>query len=247
MPPFRHRDGVDAAKSVPSYAADTSTPRKYFPASSVNVTPHNGRRPVASSSTKQSNATLVGLVTETTRDHMKRHYPFNESCPRCHWIKKGEKWSQNFGRVPISLRTPLTGEYWCTPRKPRRGGHWALGCTVCALANESYAPGSTTPSQTPDTSATRKRTFMDQESSVFDTKWARHEVRTMPQASRLVQHARHPQHRRALRDLNRQGSNEAAAEDTPNMVSSVEWCPCLVTGCPLSQRAGGSSPGLPPH
>ena len=50
----------------------------------------------------------------------------------------------------------------------------------------------------------------------FDTKWARQEIRTIPQVSLLVQHARGDQHMRALRFLNRQGSNDAAAEDIPS-------------------------------
>ena len=108
-------------------------------------------------------------------------------------------------------RTPLTGEYWCMPRQPRRGGHWALGCTVCTLVNESYIAGSKTPSRTPGTSAKQERSLRE-----FDTKWARHEVRTIPQSCLLNQHARGAQHMRALRFLNRQGSNVAAADDTPS-------------------------------
>ena len=137
---------------------------------------------------------------------MRRHGPFNERCPRCYWIKKGEQWSQQYGRVPEGRRTPLTGEYWCVPRQPRRGGQWALGCTVCALVNESYKLGL----KTAGTSAKHKQR------SQFDTKWSRHEVRTIPQASLFSQHTRSAQHARALGLLNRQGSNEAAAEDTPS-------------------------------
>ena len=237
MPPFRHRNGASAAKSVSSSAAGSSTPRKYFPASSAKATtksvpsydagsstpreyfparsaketPHKGPRSVASSSTEQSKEELVGPVTETTRDHKKRHHPFNDDCPRCHWIKMGEKWSQTCGKVPECCRNHRTGEYWCKPRQPRRGGHWALGCTVCALVNESNAPSKKTPSQTPATSKKQKRTLRE-----FDTKWARHEVRTIPQSSLLHQHARQHLHTRALRYLNRLASDEAAAEDTPS-------------------------------
>ena len=133
MPPFRHRDGVSTGESAPSFAAaSSSVPRECIPAT-------------ATSSAERSKEKLVGPVTETTRDHKNRHFPFNESCPRCHWIKKGDQWSQKYGRVPEGRRTPLTGEYWCMPRQPRRGGQWALGCTVCALVNESYSRGSKTP------------------------------------------------------------------------------------------------------
>ena len=237
MPPFQHRNGVDAAKSVsssaagssahrthplassakattksvPSFDAGSPTFRKYPPVRSAKATPHKGPRSVASSSTEQSKEELVGPVTETTRDHKKRHHPFNDDCPRCHWIKMGEKWSQTCGKVPEGRRTPMTGEYWCVPRQPRRGGHWALGCTVCALVNESNALSKKTPSQTPATSKKQKRTFRE-----FDTKWARYEVRTKPQSSLLHQHARQDQHTRALTYLNRQASNEDAAEDTPS-------------------------------
>ena len=181
-------------------------PRKHVPASAAKQKLHSGRQPAASSSIERSEEELVGPVTESNRDHMRRHWPFNESCPRCHWIKEGDQWSQQNGRVPEGRRTPLTGEYWCMPRQPRRGGQWALGCTVCALVNESYKPGS----KTTRLEAKHKRT------SRFDTKWARLEVRTIPQASLLSQHARGAQHMRALALLNRQGSNEAAAEDTPS-------------------------------
>ena len=155
-------------------------------------------------------------------------------------------WTQSYGRVPEGRRTPLIGEYWCMPRQPRRGGHWALGCTVCALVSESDAPGLKTPSQTPGTSAKHKRIFRQ-----FDTKWARHEVRTMPQACSLNQHARGPQHVRALAYLNRQVPTRLLRRilraNARVMVSSEGVCPSLGTGCPLSQRVGGSSPGLPPQ
>ena len=101
----------------------------------------------------------------------------------------------------------MTGEFWYAPRQPRRGGHWALGCTVCALVNVSYTRGL----KVPNKSAKLRRSMRH-----FDTKWARQEIRTIPQVSLLVQHARGDQHMRALRFLNRQGSNDAAAEDTPS-------------------------------
>ena len=214
MPPFRHRKGVGTVTSGPSHAAGSSIPptrqyirsssaagpsilRKSVPARSAKVASHRG----------SSKDDLVGPVTETTRDHMKRHWPFNEHCPRCHWIKKGDEWRQRHGRVPEGHRTPLTGEFWCMPRQPRRGGQWALGCTVCGLVNESCIRGEKTTGK----SAKLKRRRQD-----FDTKWARQEVRSIQQASLIAQHARGDQHMRALRFLNRPASNEAAAEETPS-------------------------------
>ena len=189
---------------------------------------------------------LVGPVTESTRDHMKRHNPFDVNCPRCHWIKNGDKWSESCGKVPAGRQTPLTGEYWCMPRQPRRGGQWALGCTVCALVNESNAPGTKKPSQTPGTSAKNKRALRE-----FDTKWARHEVRTIPQPSTLNQHVRQTStsvhwHISIGRVRTRLQQRTLRA-NARVMASSKGMCPSLGTGCPLSQRVGGSSPGLPPH
>ena len=96
------------------------------------------------------------------------------------------------GRVPEGRQTPVTGEYWCVPRQRRRGGHWALGCTVCAnLKRSNWIK--------------------------YDTRWARYEIRTIPQACIMTAHARSDQHIRALnvRLLHRPGSDEAAAQDTP--------------------------------
>ena len=103
-------------------------------------------------------------------------------------------WSQRFGKVPEGMRTPLTGNYWCTPRQHRRGGTWAIGCTVCALVNESHTNASTT---RPKEKHNRRKL------REFDTKFARFEIRSIPQPSLFTQHARGPLHVRALRLLNR--------------------------------------------
>ena len=187
MPPFRHRRGASAPRY---YAAGSRGPRTDFPASSAEVTSHSGPRPAARSEKELEE--LVGPATETTRDHQRRHWPFNESCPRCHWIKKGDQLLRKYGRVPEGRQTPVTGEYWCVPRQRRRGGHWALGCTVCAnLKRSNWIK--------------------------YDTRWARCEIRTIPQACIMTAHARSDQHIRALnvRLLHRPGSDEAAAQDTP--------------------------------
>ena len=151
-----------------------------------------------SSTAQQAMKELVGPVTETREDHMKRHDPPNESCPRCHWIQKGAELTKRFGKVPEGMRTPLTGNYWCMPRQPRRGGTWAIGCTVCALVNESHAPASTT---RPNRAAKGKH--YRRKLREFATKFARFEIRSIPQPSLLNRHARGQPHVRALRWLNR--------------------------------------------
>ena len=189
MPPFRHREGVCTA-------ADSSSPRKDVPASSGAGTSHSGPRTIARSAAAQSKEELVGPVTETTGDHKRRHRPcyFYTNCPRCQWIQNGDQWCQEYARVPESHRTPWTGEYWCVPRQASRGGQWALGCTVCALVNESCARGSGTPGK----SATGKKFLLKR--YVVDSKWARHEIRTVRKSS-IKQHADTEQHKRALRVL----------------------------------------------
>ena len=186
---------------------------------------------------KQPIEELVGEVTESTPDHKKRHCPFNQGCPRCHWIKRGEKLCQKYGRVREEL-IPLTGEFWPQPRQPSRGGHWALGCAVCALLNEAYTSGMNIPYG----SAKHERRHR-----IFDTKWTRYEIRTID-LIHLREHARSDQHLRALRYLLRRGSNSADAEQTSNDSegSGVTTCSRLGTGCPPPQHVGGSSPGLPP-
>ena len=226
MQPFRHRARVGPATSRPSSAAGSSIRHvgtaQRGPSSAVRsgkaqpgpsytagsstmliesrpaMAQPGPRHHKASSTAQQAMKELVGPVTETTQDHMKRHDPPNESCPRCHWIQKGEQLSQRLGKVPEAMRTPLTGNYWCMPRQHRRGGTWAIGCMVCALVNESHTPASTT---RPNRAAKEKHNR--RKLREFDTKFARFEIRSIPQASLLTQHARNQVHVRALRWLNR--------------------------------------------
>ena len=216
MPPFVQRKGVHAASSGPSSAAGCSFTKGSYPshaAGGANSSPSRkkqntslssaaGTATNAGSATPLSMKALVGDVTETTEEHMKRHFPFNESCPRCQWIRHGDKWNEKYCIVPSSQRTPLTGEYWCVPRQPRRGGKWALGCTVCALAHESNTRGSN--NRVSGLSARQQR----RRDRRFDTKWARQEIRSVLDVSGVKQHARGVKHNRALRLLNRLESNE---------------------------------------
>ena len=196
MKPFVHRKGVDKARSGPSSAAGFSTPPRSLPVSSCKGRTTRAQRleqRMAAAkqrldAVKGPIEKLVGEVTESTPDHKIRHWPFLWNCPRCHWIKKGEEFCQKYGRVHAKL-IPLTGEFWLQPRQPRRGGHWALGCAVCALLNEAYTSGMDIPYE----SAKHER-----KSRIFDTKWTRYEIRAID-LTKLREHARSDQYLRALR------------------------------------------------
>ena len=207
MPPFRHSKNVTQRTTEPSHVAgkiDSIRQKQQAnqsPAASTSVTrnPPKGKSPKGSTdseagsragtSAQQNVEELVGPVTETTESHQRRHCPFNDSCTRCHWIQEGSKWVRKHGRVPAGHRTPLTGEFWLQPRQPRRGGQWALGCSICALVSESCNRAVE--------SAKHKRKLRG-----FDTKWARYEIRSITQVGHIDQHARKDMHVQALRILN---------------------------------------------
>ena len=113
------------SKSVPSYDASTSIPRKSLPASSARVTSKSDPRPVAGSSAEQSKGELVGPVTETKRDHMKKALAVQRELPPVSLVQAGrqvdsELW-KSAGRPsdPVDWRVLVHA----SPASPR----WSLG------------------------------------------------------------------------------------------------------------------------
>lgn len=73
----------------------------------------------------------VGLVSETKEQHLARHNGGLHTCPRCRWHKWGATWVATYGSFE-SITGPREKVIWLAERPPRWGGHWGLGCAVCA-------------------------------------------------------------------------------------------------------------------
>ena len=88
---------------------------------------------------------LVGPVTESKADHLRRHNGFHAKCPRCRFYKNGERWRVDYGtvedpRFKAGSRGQVAVAEWLAVRPAHLGGHWALGCRICACAAECPRP-----------------------------------------------------------------------------------------------------------
>jgi hypothetical protein len=63
---------------------------------------------------------LVGPVSESRIEHMRRHKSSNAVCPRCRWYQFDTQWKAL--------------DNWIMERPSGMGGVWSLGCRVCHVA-----------------------------------------------------------------------------------------------------------------
>ena len=77
---------------------------------------------------------LVGLVSESREDHLKRHSGGIRGCPRCRWYTFGHAWAGTYGSLNTQeLRAgPRERVVWIAERPFRWSGTWGLGCTLAA-------------------------------------------------------------------------------------------------------------------
>ena len=75
-------------------------------------------------------ADLVGSVSETREEHLKRHDGGRRTCPRCRFYLHGATWCAAYGTS--SVRVGAHRSVWLSERPPRWGGIWSLGCAFCA-------------------------------------------------------------------------------------------------------------------
>ena len=66
---------------------------------------------------------LVGPVTESKAEHLRRHSGFHAKCPRCRFYRSGGRWHTVYGT-------------WVAEKPLHLGGYWALGCRICASAGQ---------------------------------------------------------------------------------------------------------------
>ena len=131
---------------------------------------------------------MVGPVTESKEDHLRRHEGGLRSCPRCRFYQRQDSWSQAYGLIGETSRAGPRHAVWLAERPVRWGGTWGLGCKVCA---DSVARATTgrTGAGSPGCNARRR----------LGTAWARFEVRaTALQAEHIRQHQNYEVHRVAV-------------------------------------------------
>jgi len=131
---------------------------------------------------------IVGSVTETKEQHLRRHEGGMRSCPRCHYYKFGHRWLKAHGHVKgASQAGPRKVVVWLAERPVRWGGAWGLGCQMCADVAARTVAGSPAESQG---DASRRR---------LGTAWARFEVRgSSLQAEHIRQHQDYDVHKLAV-------------------------------------------------
>ena len=75
---------------------------------------------------------LVGLASESTVEHRRRHPKLRVDCPRCRFINMGNDWKHGPGTLTIVARGVRKKTVWLAERAPEHGGAWGLGCVMCA-------------------------------------------------------------------------------------------------------------------
>lgn len=132
---------------------------------------------------------LVGMVSETKEEHLKRHGGGRRTCPRCRFYLHGDRWLAAYGTsvVRVGGQRPV----WLSERPPRWGGAWSLGCTFCAdLLARKQLDGVASAGAAPP-----RR---------LGSRWARYEVRDkVIQAEHIKQHGHCEHHKLAERAFTR--------------------------------------------
>ena len=147
------------------------------------------QKQAARESHKAAMEEMVGPVTETKEQHLKRHDGGFRACARCHYYYKfGHRWLSAHGHVKeIARAGPRQSFAWLAERPARWGGAWGLGCKVCADAAARIVAGASAESQG---GVCRRR---------LGTAWARFEVRASSlQAEHVRQHQDHDVHKLAV-------------------------------------------------
>ena len=144
----------------------------------------------------------VGPCTETREEHLKRHDGGRKTCPRCRYYLFGDAWTATYGSFASQSRDKTV---WLDERPARRGGCWALGCSVCAQfelqrASTPCQQRASTPSEAGQTEAPKPVARRRRSYGVRGgTKFARHEVcHAAMGASRVRDHAQSEIHKLAV-------------------------------------------------
>ena len=125
--------------------------RKRQHPSRVGASPRQlGKRGAVSSAgrvgTSQHTRNLVGPVTESRADHLRRHNGFmHAKCPRCNFYRNDGRWCSSYAtvedpRCKADSRGQVAVAEWLAERPAHLGGHWALGCRICVRAAERLWP-----------------------------------------------------------------------------------------------------------
>ena len=137
---------------------------------------------------------LVGLVSESREDHLKRHSGGIRGCPRCRWYTFGHAWAGTYGSLNTQeLRAgPRERVVWIAERPLRWSGTWGLGCTLCAdaAARRACKPKDTTASAPPRGRGQHRR---------LGSVWSRFDVRCLSlQCEHIKEHACYDVHKLAV-------------------------------------------------
>ena len=142
---------------------------------------------------------MVGPITESRDAHLKRHQGGMKACPRCRWYASGHTWMATYGGLATQgLRAgPLQRFCWIAERPAAWGGHWGLGCTLCADALGKRACAASAPSRGERVRQPGGKWGGPQWR--LSGHWARFDVRSMTlQAEQIRQHACSDMHKLAV-------------------------------------------------
>ena len=124
---------------------------------------------------------LVGPVTESKAEHLRRHSSFHPKCPGYRFYRFGPRWLTAYGtieelRCTAKSRGQVAVVAWFDEKLVHLGGSWALGCRICA--SECVRSGAPVDARSKERRS-RRRKF---------TIWARYDV-VHSQAEHVKQHS----------------------------------------------------------
>ena len=141
--------------------------------------------------------TAPGSVEESAAQHAARHPVPLKDCARCCYNSARTTLERNYGSYARVVGGQIHRTVWLTPKPPRLGGLWGVGCAFCANLRQTRADARDNARR--EGGATTKN--LRRGPGNADTRWARFEIQQPSQiAVRGVrQHAETVQHRLAVR------------------------------------------------
>ena len=146
MPKWPLRRNGEAASSNAGLPSDSAASAASQRRCSSSQRPASQRPSSAASQrpakrTGEELAKLVGPVTESREQHLRRHKNGMKSCPRCRYYSRLDTWTRSYGHVKEAASAGPRNLVWLAERPTHYGGTWALGCLCCARTSVMASTG----------------------------------------------------------------------------------------------------------
>ena len=146
MPKWPLRRSGEAASSNAGLPSDSAASAASQRRCSSSQRPASQRPSSAASQrpakrTGEELAKLVGPVTESREQHLRRHKNGMKSCPRCRYYSRLDTWTRSYGHVKEAASAGPRNLVWLAERPTHYGGTWALGCLCCARTSVMASTG----------------------------------------------------------------------------------------------------------